>query len=210
MIITYQGLESIKIQYGDNTVAFNPISKQSKHSSTSFGSDIVLITANHPDLNGVETATRNEKEPFVVRGPGEYEVNGLFIRGFETKTNYDSQERINTIYTLTIDNINIAYLGALNQTDFSPEIKEELGEADVLFVPIGGEGVLDASDAYKVAVKREPKVIIPIHYGLIGEKDALKNFLKEGGQEGEKPVDKLTIKRKDIESFKGKIVCLLI
>jgi L-ascorbate metabolism protein UlaG (beta-lactamase superfamily) len=210
MIITYQGLESIKIQYGENVVAFNPISKKSKHSSNSFGSDIVLITANHPDLNGVDTATRNDKVPFVISGPGEYEVNGLFVRGFETKTEYDEKERINTIYTLTIDNINIAYLGALNQTDFSPEIKEELGEADVLFVPIGGQGVLEASDAYKVAVKREPKVIIPIHYGTIGDKDALKNFLKEGGQESTKPVDKLTIKRKDIESLQGEIVVLSV
>ncbi len=208
MIITYQGIESIKIQHGDKTLAFNPVSKKSKFSSTSFGSDVVLISANHPDFNGADTASRNDKAPFIIKGPGEYEVGGVFVRGFETKTNYDGKERVNTIYTLTVDGINVAYLGALDENDFSPEIKEELGEADVLIVPIGGDGVLDASEAYKVAVKREPKVIIPIHYGEVGDKNALKNFLSEGGQEGTKPVDKLTIKRKDIEAMQGEIIVL--
>ncbi len=208
MIITFQGLEAVKIQHGDTVVAFNPPSKKSKHSGTSFGADVVLISANHPDLNGAEQASRKEKEAFVISGPGEYEVNGLFIRGFVSRTNYDKVARINTIYTITIDGIHIAFLGALDEVELSNEAKEELGQADILFVPIGGDGVLDASDAYKVAVKREPCIIIPIHYGKVGEKDALKNFLKEGGQEDTKPVDKLTVKKKDLENKQGEIVVL--
>jgi L-ascorbate metabolism protein UlaG (beta-lactamase superfamily) len=109
---------------------------------------------------------------------------------------------------LGIDGVNVAFLGALSESELSPEIKEELGEADILFVPIGGDGVLDAAEAYKVAVKREPKIIIPIHYGEVGEKDALKTFLKEGGQEDVKPIDKLTIKKKEVESKEGEIIVL--
>lgn len=210
MIITFHGGETIKIQHGDTTVAFNPPSKKSKISATSFGSDIVLISANHPDFNGVETATRKDKEPFVVKGPGEYEINGMFIRGFKTLTNYGGEQKINTIYSLTIDGMNVAYLGALDQTELEGEIKEELGQADILFVPIGGDGVLSPSDAYKMAVKREPAIIIPIHYGEIGEKDSLKNFLKEGGQEDTKPVEKLTLKKKDLEGKEGDIVVLKV
>ncbi len=208
MIITSQGLECIKIQHGDTTVAFNPPSKKSKHSGTSFGADVVLITANHPDLNGAEMASRNDKEAFVVKGPGEYESAGLFIRGYSSKTNYGGQERINTIYTVTIDGINVAFLGALDQTELEPEAKEALGESDVLFVPIGGDGVLSASAAYEMAFKREPAIIIPIHYGVVGEKDALKEFLKEAGVSNLKPVDKLTLKKKDLEGKKGEIVVI--
>lgn len=208
MVITFHGAESIKITQGDHTIAFNPPSKKSKYSNTSFGADITLITANHPDFNGGETTSRGDKESFIVKGPGEYEIKEFFIRGFETKTNYDGKERINTIYSLGIDGINIAYLGALDDVELSPEVKEELGQADILFVPIGGNGVLNYSDAYKVAVKREPAIIIPIHYGEIGEKDALKSFLKEGGQEDIKPIDKLTIKKKDLEGKDGEIVVL--
>jgi L-ascorbate metabolism protein UlaG (beta-lactamase superfamily) len=115
---------------------------------------------------------------------------------------------INTVYSLGIDGINIAYLGALDDADLSPEIKEELGQADILFVPIGGDGVLNAADAYKTAVKREPAIIIPIHYGDVGDKDALKAFLKEGGQEDTKAIEKLTIKKKDLEGKQGETVVL--
>lgn len=208
MIITYQGIGAIKIQHGDTTVAFNPPSKKSAFSGTSFGADIVLITANHEDLNGSEMASRNDKEAFVIDGPGEYEVNNFFIKGFSSKTKYGGKERINTIYTITIDNINIAYLGALSETELSSEAREELGTADILFVPIGNEGTLNSEEAYKIAVKIEPAIIIPIHYGKVGESDALKKFLKEGGQEDIKPIEKLTLKKKDLIGKEGEIVVL--
>jgi L-ascorbate metabolism protein UlaG (beta-lactamase superfamily) len=207
MVITYDGVQSVKITQGDTTIAFNPPSKKSKFAVPSFGADIVLITTNHDDLNGEDVASRGDKA-FVVKGPGEYEVQDYFIRGFATKTEYGGKEKINTVYSLGIDGVNVAFLGALSESELSPEIKEELGEADILFVPIGGDGVLDAAEAYKVAVKREPKIIIPIHYGEVGEKDALKTFLKEGGQEDVKPIDKLTIKKKEVESKEGEIIVL--
>ncbi len=208
MIITFEGAEFVKITHGDLTVAINPISKESKLKSSSFGADLCLITINHPDMNGSETVTRGEKEPFVIKGPGEYEFREMLIEGFSSTSNYDGKERINTIYQLEIDKMNIAFLGALGDLDVSNDVKEEMSEIDILFVPIGGEGVLDAQDAYKLAVKREPKVIIPIHFGSVGEKDSLKKFLEEGGSEKVKAVDKLTIKSKDLIGKKGEIVVL--
>lgn len=208
MIITYEGAEFIKIQQGDTVVAFNPISKNSKLKSSNFGADVALVTTNHPDLNGIETVTRGEKEPFVIDGPGEYEVEGLFVKGYPTHTNYGGSKRTNTIFSTKIDNINVVFLGAISDTDLSSEIKEDLDDVDILFVPIGGDGVLDASGAYRLAVKMEPKLIIPIHFGDIGSKDSLKSFLKEGGSEDIKSVEKLTIKVKDIERSEGEIVVL--
>jgi len=208
MVITYDGIQAVKITQGDITIAFNPPSKDSKVKGSTFGADIALITSNHPDFNGSESTSRGDKESFAITGPGEYEVKDFFIRGFASKSAYDGKERINTIYSLGIDGINIAFLGALSETELSPETKEDLGEADILFVPIGGDGVLNASEAYKLAVKREPKIIIPIHYGEVGEKDALTKFLKEGGQEKSKALDKLTVKKKDLEGKIGEIVVL--
>lgn len=208
MIITYEGVEFVKIQHGSDVVAFNPISKKSEHKGSNFGADLALITSNNIDFNGVESVTRKEKEPFVINGPGEYEVHGFFVEGFLSKTDYSGKEMVNTIYSLKIDGMNVVFLGAHVEPDLSNEIKEELVDVDVLFVPIGGDGVMDAQTAYKLAVKREPKIIIPIHYGSVGNKDALKDFLKEGGAENIKAVDKLTIKMKDIEGKKGEIVVL--
>jgi len=209
MIITAHGAESIKVSHGDLTLAFNPISKESKLKSTSYGADVAFVSAWHPDMNGVEAVTRNGKEPFVVKGPGEYEVSGLFVKGFASTTTYDETEVINTMYVFTLDDIRVAYLGALGVTDLSAEAKEELGTADVFLVPIGGDGVLDYKEAYDISVKREAKIIIPIHHDGVGDKDSLKNFLKEAGQEGAKSVDKLTIKKKDIVEKQGEVIVIV-
>jgi L-ascorbate metabolism protein UlaG (beta-lactamase superfamily) len=208
MVITYEGAQFVKITHGDKTIAFNPISKKSKLKTTNFGADIALITAKHPDFNGPETVTRKDKEPFIINGPGEYEVGSFFIEGFLSKTTYDGKELTNTIYTIKIDNMNVVFMGAISDKDLSNKAKESLIDVDILFIPIGGDGVLPADEAYKLAVKREPKMIIPIHFGSVGEKDALKNFLKEGSAEDVKPVDKLTVKARDLAGKEGDIVVI--
>jgi L-ascorbate metabolism protein UlaG (beta-lactamase superfamily) len=208
MIITYDGIESVKISHGDFTIAINPISKESKFKLANFGSDLVLITANHPDLNGVETATRQGKEPFVIKGPGEYEVRGVFVRGFQSKTVYGGVERYNTVYSFELDGIRVVYLGAISDKDLDSKAKEELGDVDIIIVPIGGDEVLGGEDSFKIANKREPKIIIPIHFGSVGQKDALTAFLKEADAVDTKPVDKLTIKKKDLIGKESEVVVL--
>ena len=207
MIITYLGGESFKVSFGDTILAFNPISKDSKLKPAKFGADIVLSSINHPDMNGSEQVTFGEKKPFSITGPGEYEVKGVFIKGFGSVSNYDGEKRINTIYSVALEGMNICFLGAIDQEALPKEADEGVDGIDILFVPIGGEGVLDASKAYRLAVSLEPKLIIPMHYGDLGSKDALKIFLKEAG-ENPKPEPKLTLKKKDLEGKDAEVVVL--
>lgn len=208
MIITFHGGEFVKLQAGETVLALNPIAKESKLKSASFGADAAFISINHPDMNGADVVGRGEKQPFVVRGPGEYEVASVFATGHATKSHYDGVEWFNTVYTIHFDGFTIVYLGALDDEKLPAEITEDLESVDVLFVPIGGQGVLDAAQAHKLSVALEPKVIIPIHFGDMGEKDALKRFLKESGAEGSKPQEKLTIKPKDIADMSGEVIVL--
>ena len=207
MIITYLGGESFKVSFGDTILAFNPISKDSKLKTAKFGADVVLSSINHPDMNGADQVTFGEKKPFSITGPGEYEVKGVFIKGFGSASNYDGEKRINTIYSVALEGMNICFLGAIDQEALPKEADEGVDNIDILFVPIGGGGVLDASKAYKLAVSLEPKLIIPMHYGDIGNKDALKIFLKEAG-ENPKPEPKLTLKKKDLEGKDAEVVVL--
>lgn len=211
MVITYQGVESVKLQFGDTVVAYNPVSKDSKQKSTTFGSDIALVSLNHEDMNGTENAARGDRLPFVISGPGEYEIKEIFVKGFASVSNYGGKEAINTIYSVVIENMNVCFLGALSSPELSSDTIEDMDDVDILFVPIGGEGVLTPAQAYKVAVMLEPKIIIPFHYGFlgtVGDKNALSTFLKEGGEDKVAPVDKLTLKRKDLEGKEGEIVIL--
>jgi len=208
MIITYQGVEFFKVQFGDTILAFNPISKESKFKNTRFFADVALVSANHPDFNGVENLAYNGKEPLVISGPGEYETKGVFIKGFQSKTNYGKGEKINTVYTVVLEGMTLCFLGALSDEKLSPEFMEAIEDIDILFLPIGDDGVLDVNKANKLAVTLEPKIIIPMHYGEVGIENALKKFLKEAGEEGVKPIDKLTIKKKDLEGKEGEVVIL--
>jgi L-ascorbate metabolism protein UlaG (beta-lactamase superfamily) len=208
MIITYHGGEFIKISKGDSTIAFNPISKDSKLSGPKFGADVVLISTADKDFNGVSQVTYGEKDPFVVRGPGEYEVEKIFIKGFPSVSNYGGKERPNTIYIVTLEGMNLCFLGALSDSKVDLKIFEDVDDLDILFVPIGGDGVLNPAEAHSIAVKLEARIIVPIHYVGMGEKDSLKAFLKESGSKDEKPIDKLTIKKKDIETRVGDVVVI--
>lgn len=210
MIITYLGVEFFKVQFGDTTIAFNPISKDSKFKPTRFFADIALVSLNSPDMNGVENLSYNGKDPFVISGPGEYEVKDIFIKGFASKSMYGGKEKINTIYSVTLENMNICFLGALSDINLSSNVKEALGDVDILFVPVGDEGTLDAAKAEKLSVEIEPKIIIPMHFGEVGVKDALKKYLKEAGEESVKPLDKLTLKKKDLEGKMGDVVVLSV
>lgn len=208
MVISFLGGESLKIQFGDTVIAYNPVSKDSKLKSTSFRSDIVLVSANHEDMNGIENASRGDVPPFVISGPGEYEVKGIIVKGYQSESQYGGDKLINTIYLMTLEGMNICFLGALSNGKLPTEVMEDLEEVDILVTPIGGEGVLDPAEAYKLAIQIEPHIIIPIHHGDIGSAGALKAFLKEGGEDKPETLDKLTLKKKDLEGKQGDIVVL--
>jgi hypothetical protein len=205
MIITYLGKQFFKVQQGDLVVAFNPISRDSKYASLAsrFGAEIALSTTNHPDFNGFEMLSHGDKAPFEIKGPGDYEIRDIFIKGILTETELSGKKYINTIYSLAIDNISICFLGCIKDK-LNTDIKGQIGSPDILFVPVDNKELLNSSEAYRLAVSLEPKIIIPMDY----TDSDLKPFLKEGGQEQVKPVDKLTLKSKDLIGREGEIIVL--
>jgi len=206
MIITYLGKQFFKIGQGNLTVAFNPISKESKFSdmASHFGSDIALSTINHPDYNGFDNVSHGDTIPFEISGPGDYEIKDIFIKGVMTETVLGGKKYINTIYSLSIENISLCFLGAIKDEKLSSAVRSQIESPDILFVPIGNNELLGPSEAYKLAVTLEPKIIIPMDY----DEKTLKAFLKEAGQEKITPIEKLTIKAKELIGREGEIVLL--
>lgn len=206
MVITYYGAQFLKIQLGDTVLAINPISKESGIKAPRFGSDIVLVTVNDPLFNGVENASFGDKTPYVISGPGEYEIKEIFINGFPSEFKTKKETKINTVYHLSMEGINICFLGALS-SDFGPKVKEAIDGVDILFVPVSGGDFLSPVEASKIATNLEAKIVIPMDYERIS-KDALKTFLKEWGDEKAPVSDKLVIKKKDLEGKDGEVVVL--
>lgn len=205
MIITYHKEGFIKVQQGDLVVAFNPVSREIDPKATRFGADLCLVSLNNPSFNGCESVTFGNKEPFIINGPGEYEIDGIFVYGYPSE---GADGQINTIFTTEIDNIRLCHMGALANPVLDPKTIEEIGGVDVLFMPVVGGAVLAPKDAAKLATSLEPKLVIPLMYeGSKGE-ESLKIFNKEIGGNAENRVDKLTIKRKDIEGKEDEVIII--
>ena len=203
MILTYHSAGCVRASAGDTTLVFGPVSKQSKEfKPVNFGADVAFVSLNDPDMNGTNEAGRGDKQPFIISGPGEYEVRGITVAGFPSKSMYGKSERINTIYAVDFDGLSVLYLGALSDVDISKEVLE-MDSPDILITPIGGDGVLTGSEAQKLAVKLEAKIVIPILY----DDKSLKAFMKEAGSDA-KPVDKFTLKAKDVVGKQNEVVVL--
>jgi L-ascorbate metabolism protein UlaG (beta-lactamase superfamily) len=148
-----------------------------------FRADIVTVSCDKPAHNYVN-AIRGSA--FEIRGPGEYEIGGVFVTGVlinGSKKKKSAENLRNTVYVIDYNGLKVAHLGELNNVPNQTEV-EGLGEVNVALVPIGGKSSLNAAKAAEVISLLEPSIVIPMHYGLSGSKmplDPLPKFLKEMG-----------------------------
>lgn len=211
MVITHHGGQCFKVTFGDLTLVFDPPAKKGSLSPVRFGADIALISRNHPDMNGADEVSSASGSPFVIYGAGEYEHSGVTVQGFLTKSEYGlgkgQLNAVNTAYAVTLEGMTLLHLGALSDPMLSQDAREAIDDIDVLFLPVGGDGVLDAAKAAKLAVTLEPRIVIPMHWSGIGEPKALEAYLKEEGGNAEH-VEKLTLKKKDVSDKNGSIIVI--
>jgi L-ascorbate metabolism protein UlaG (beta-lactamase superfamily) len=149
-------------------------------------SDIVTVSHDAPGHNNADAVKGTSH---VIDGPGEFEIGGVFITGVQSdsgasgkKKNKDDSPR-NTIYVFDYDGITVAHLGDLKQTPTQSEI-ESLGTVNVVLIPVGGGGGLNAAKAAEVISLIEPNLVIPMHYATPATKvslDSLNKFIKEMG-----------------------------
>lgn len=207
MIIQKVGGHCFKFSAGPVTVALNPPDTKSKLKVNKFGSDVVLVSLRNPDWDGAETASHGDKKPFVVSGPGAYEVGEITISGFGTTSAYvgDELEFGNTAYIFNMDGIRVLALGALSSTKLPQDLRAELDDIGIVLVPVG-DGTLDPKAAHELMVTLEPKIIIPYGVGPDGDK-AVAAFLKAEG-ESPKAEEKLTIRAKEVAAKDGEVVLL--
>lgn len=162
--------------------------------------DVVLITHGHQDHNNSSAVTKSPSGgiPMVFSEPGEYEVSGTVITGINSfhDSSEGSERGINTIFHLLIDNLDIVHLGDLGQTLVTEKQIVEIGQTDILLVPVGSVYTIDAKAAANIVSQLEPRIIIPMHYkieGLKFELEGVDKFLKEMGAENVVPQPKLSI-----------------
>ncbi len=168
--------------------------------------DIVLLT--HGASKDVKESLKGE--PVVIDAPGEYSAKGLSALGFATFR--DDQEGTlrgqNTIFLFESEDIHMAFLGALGH-DLSPEMLDKLNGTDILFVPVGGTDTISSKLAAELVKKIEPKVVIPMHYKIVGLMLPLETeaaFCEAIGNCPKETLAKWNIKKKDIEGKQMEVI----
>jgi len=198
MVINWYGQSCFKIIANALTIVTDPFAKNIGLRPPAFAADIVCVSHQHEDHNNISAIGG---EPFVVDGPGEYEIKGISILGVESfHDQKQGQERgLNTIYLIESEEIRLCHLGDFGQEKLSDEQLEALGGVDILFVPVGGKTTIDSSTAAALVNQLEPKLVVPMHYKLPDlkvELDSADKFLKELGAPSKELVDKITVKKK--------------
>jgi L-ascorbate metabolism protein UlaG (beta-lactamase superfamily) len=194
MEITWLGHSCFKLKGKSTTVFTDPFPPDSGYSLEKATARIVTVSHEHPNHSYVQTIGG---EPKLVFRPGEYEINGVLIIGIPTYHDAENGAKLgkNTVFILEIDDINICHLGDLGQPLTAAQI-EEIGNVDVLMVPVGGVTTIGPSQAAAVVRSLEPKIVIPMHYKtpmLTKELEGVEKFLKEMGVTTAVPQPKITV-----------------
>lgn len=199
MEITYLGHSSFKIKGKTATVVTDPYDAKCGKFPKDISADIVSVSHDHTDHNQIKLV---EGSPFIVSGPGEYEVKGVSIVGVASwhDDSGGSQRGPNTIYVVEVDGLKVCHLGDLGHKLEEKQL-EEIGSIDIAMIPVGGIYTLDVKTAAEVAKAIDPWVIIPMHYQQPGLDDAtfgklagVEAFLREMGKQVA-PIPKLVISR---------------
>jgi L-ascorbate metabolism protein UlaG (beta-lactamase superfamily) len=204
MEISWLGHSCFLLRGKNVTLVTDPFSPQQGPSQgelprlSKINASIVTVSHNHPGHNNVMTVGGN---PRIVRGPGEYEISDVLITGVAS---YHDEKRgqqygRNTIYVIHIDEMIICHLGDLGHTLQEDQL-EEVADADVLLIPIGGQHTINATQAAEVISQVEPRIVIPMHYRpTTGEaSDPLDKFCREMGIETMNKQPKLSVTRSSL------------
>lgn len=160
---------------------------------------IVTISHNHPDHNHSTAVRPIRDQVFIVQGPGEYEIRGVLITGVRT---YHDKEKgaergFNTVYVIHMDEVVFCHLGDLGH-ELNQSQLEEIGNVDVLFIPVGGGETIGPAEAASVISQIEPRLVIPMHYAseqlsFEYQLAPLEKFAHEVGLKEATPLEKLTV-----------------
>jgi L-ascorbate metabolism protein UlaG (beta-lactamase superfamily) len=198
MDITYLGHSSFKLKGKSAVVVTDPYGKEVGFPfPKKIEAGIVTVSHDHKDHNAVFSV---DGSPYIVHGPGEYEISGVGIVGLQTyhdKKNGELKGK-NTIYRIEMDGLVIVHTGDLGHVLSAGEV-DALGSVDILCIAAGGTAL--SLEEVETCIKEiEPSIVLPMHYRtpahdekVFGALVPLDALLKQMGKEAIEPVSKLSL-----------------
>lgn len=125
--------------------------------------DVVTESHQHFDHNAHHLIKGDFK---VIKTPGVHEFKGVTIKGIETfHDDVGGRSRgKNIVFVFDFkEGIRVAHLGDLGHVLQERHLKE-MGEINVLLIPVGGTFTIGPQEAKKVVESVKPDIVIPMHY----------------------------------------------
>ncbi len=183
MNISWYGYRCIRIEAKEGSILVDPFGKDVGLRGPRINDDLVLISEASVSK---ELAAQIPETALCIKNPGEYERQGVAIRGIQGWA--DSQQGkelgLATLYTIIAEELSVCHLGAIGQEKLTDEQMEAIGDPDILIIPVGGQSALDPKAAAQLAMQIEPKIIIPVQFAVPGAKyeaEKVDKFVKELG-----------------------------
>jgi L-ascorbate metabolism protein UlaG (beta-lactamase superfamily) len=182
MEITWYGLSCFRLsERGTASVVTDPYDHhRAGGSSLKLSAEIVTISRDEPAHNYLEAV---QGAPYIVRGPGEYEVGGVFITGIAAGGHKGSEHAPNTLFVFDFNPMTVAHLGNLSRMPTQSEI-EAMGTVNIALIPVGGGSGFNATRAAEVISMLSPNIVVPMLYATPQTSlplEPLSKFLKEMG-----------------------------
>ena len=199
MDITWLGHSCFRIKGSQAVIITDPYPPDLGYTLGKQTASIVTVSHPHPSHSHVAGISGEYR---AITGPGEYEISGILIIGIATfhDTQRGAVRGKNTVYVMEIDGVSVCHLGDLGHT-LSSEQVEEIGEVDVLLLPVGGGSTINAAVASEVIRELEPRAVVPMHYktpDLKRDLDSVNVFLKEMALGQVEPRPKLTVSKSNL------------
>jgi L-ascorbate metabolism protein UlaG (beta-lactamase superfamily) len=162
MEITWLGHSCFLIRGKEKTIITDPCHPDLGYRLGEPEADIVTVSHFHPGHSYIKGVA---DEPKQIKSPGEYETGGIFITGVATFHDDKKGELKgkNTIYVIEMDGITLCHLGDLGHP-LGPNLVEELGDVDILLLPVGEVSTIPVDTAVEIVRQLEPPIVIPMHY----------------------------------------------
>jgi L-ascorbate metabolism protein UlaG (beta-lactamase superfamily) len=182
--IQYLGHSCFRLRGRDGIVLTDPFDRSIGIDIGRPTAHIVTVSHNHPDHSNVAAVKPLRDQLFVIDGAGDYEVSGILVSGVRTyhDTKKGAELGKNTAYVIHIDDVVFCHLGDLGH-ELSTYQLDEIGNVDVLFIPVGGGETISPATATSVISQIEPRIVVPMHYASEGQQ----TFMEELA-----PLDKFT------------------
>jgi L-ascorbate metabolism protein UlaG (beta-lactamase superfamily) len=197
--ITWLGHACFRIKGSQAVIITDPFPPDIGYSLGNPAANVATISHWHPSHSYYQGI---KGEPRLVKGPGEYEIAGVLILGLATfHDSVKGQTRgKNTVYLMEIDGMAVCHLGDIGHI-LGDGAVEEMGNVDILMLPVGGVSTIGPAMAAEIIRKVEPKVVIPMHYKTpetSRDLEPVENFLKEMGMGQIEARPKLNISKSNL------------